>query len=166
MTLETEVDKIDDNDPESGSKLRQLLQKEIASRRKAEDELTTYKVKDVLSVEGFDLVKPEDLEGVSVDKVEERARALQEERETVREAVLRDFLERQGIEGDALEDMVKEYAARSDAPNVEARETLGRARQVGKLDSNPVSSVNVRDLHGVDALTAAFEADAKRAVKR
>lgn len=143
-----------------GKGLRAKLEQEIAERRKAEGELRTYKVKDFLAEKGLTLVKPEDLGDVALDKVEERALAIQAERQQLKESLVRDIFSSQGIDGDDLEAAVKEFIGQRSAESEEAEATQ-RVRSLQSKDSKPTPLVNPENVHGYDAIRAAEEQTAR-----
>ena len=74
-----------DNDTEDvePSKLRSLLEDQIGQNKALETELASYKAADVIMGKGLMYVTPEDLAGVSLEDIESKAEALEDERSKV-----------------------------------------------------------------------------------
>lgn len=146
-------------EPQGGSGLRQQLEEALATNRTLTERLTTYEARDVLSGKGFDLVKPEELKGIALDQIEAKASELQQERQAMQEDLLRNVLEKQGYEGDALEEMVSEMVARKDAETEQAEAT---ARVRGLPAGTRTPKIDPSKLEGFDAIRASFDQPAKR----
>lgn len=162
VKFEEEIEDEDDLDPKS---LRGKLAAAAKRERALTEELHGLKVKDVLTVKGFSLVKPEDLKGVDLDKVEAEAERIEKERQTLQESLLRDALKRRGFEDDELDEMVKGLAGQEAAETEDAK-AISRIKGLGTLDSKPVPARNPEKLHGDEAIMAGLAAAEKRRQSR
>lgn len=154
----------DEDEQPTGSALRQKLEEALGQNKALASELAKLKARDVITTRGLDLVEPDDLAGVSVDQLEERAQALQEQRL----GVVRRYMERQfrssGLDGEDL-DAAVEAALKGDGPGVaeggddpEIVERFSRVRELGSVGGRPAPVQNLDKLHGFDAIEAALAA--------
>lgn len=155
----------EEHEEESGSSLRSRLEATLAVNRKLEDRVRASEAKAVIAEKGLSLVKPEDLEGVDLDKLEERATQIHNERHTQQSELLRKALESRGFEGDQVEDMVREALGQAYSETPEAK-AVERARTLGTVDSQPVPLVDDQNMHGQDAIRAHFEKQERRKLVR
>lgn len=150
----------DENGQETGGQLRQKLEAALSTNRKIEDELQAFRAKELLSEKGLDLVKPEDLKGVDPSNLESRASEIQTERRALQENLLRQALAKQGLEGEALDELVGELVGQK-TTNTEDAETVGRMRQVGGI-GEVLPRVDPSKVQGYDAIRAGIEANARK----
>lgn len=147
--MPTSLDDLDENDEQGGEDakgLRKQLEAVLAQNR-------TLTIEKVLREHELPLVKAEDLAGVKdLDKIEERAKAIQTERVQLQETLVRDIFRRKGIEGDDLEAMVKEFVGTQPPTADEDAEALERARALRSSTSGPAPLVNPENVHGRDAI--------------
>lgn len=145
-----------ENESGSGSKLREKLEETLSTNKELMKELAFYKAKDVINAKGFNLVKPEDLEGVALDKLEERAEALQAERQDLQKSLVQDIFKKQGLEGEELEAAVQAFIGGEVTPptgeSTEAAETVERVRSLQGIDSLPAATTPPSQLHGIQAI--------------
>lgn len=138
-----------------GSSLRKKYEAAIGELKTLRPENAKFKARDVIDTKGFTLVKPEDLEGVAPDKVEEHAQKLQEERKTQQTDLARDIFAKQGYEGDELDSVVEEFMA-GKVPEREPDDAAARrfegVRALDREPSTPVSAQSTEQLHGADAI--------------
>ena len=102
-----------DNDTEDvePSKLRSLLEDQIGQNKQMASELASYKAADVIVAKGLMYVTPEDLADTSLEDIESKAEALEQERSKVFGTAIRRSLEAQGVTGDALDQQVSAFLA-------------------------------------------------------
>jgi hypothetical protein len=102
-----------DNDTEDvePSKLRSLLEDQIGQNKAMASELASYKAADVIVSKGLMYVTPEDLADTSLEDIESKADALEQERSKVFGTAIRRSLEAQGVTGDALDQQVSAFLA-------------------------------------------------------
>lgn len=162
--MRCQVNDYEDDQP-TGSGLRQKLEETLSQNKALASELAKLKARDVITSKGLDLVEPDDLAGVSVDQLEDRAQQLQEQRL----GVVRRYMERQfrtsGLDGEDLEAAV-EAALKGGGPGVGAEggddpevvERFARVRELGSVGGVPAPVQNLDKLHGFDAIEAALSA--------
>jgi phosphopantothenoylcysteine synthetase/decarboxylase len=150
----------DDLSQLSGGALREKLEEAIKQNRELQTEVTSHRAKDVLEAKGYDLVKPEDLSGVSADKLEARAKEIQAEREALQTELLTKALEKQGFAGKELDEILAEAVGQREAATPTAQ-AISRARSLG-TGGDPVPEVNAEKLHGFDAVRAGLENPKRR----
>lgn len=143
---------------ESGSELRRKLEEALEENRVLREQNLGYTARALIQEKGYTLVKPEDLQGVSVEDLGTRAEQLQQERLDHEAGVARKLLERQGLQGDALEDAVRSLLAGTAPAPVAAPEpdAWDRARSLHEVSGAPVPVVNPENLHGLDAIEFGF----------
>lgn len=158
MPIELDLDELESS--EGGKGLRAKLEEVLEQNRKLETANQDLAARNVLADPKFSLVKPEDLVGVPLDKIGERAEQFQAERSTLQNDLLRSALEARGFQGEELEDMVLKATGQS-AAEVETARAVNRARSLGTVDSTTVPLTDNSKLHGKDAIHAALEPKGK-----
>lgn len=139
------------DDAESGGTLRRKLEEALSLNKELTAQVASFKATQVISDQGFDLVKPEDLQGVPLEEVEARAQALQEERVGVAQRFLS---ERLGVAADQVEGLL--------AGDPAGREAFDRIRQTTAVTGEPVRDNPLDGVTpGVGRLRAAFAAKTK-----
>lgn len=98
-----------DLDKADGGTLRRKLEEAIAQNRDLEREAATFRAEKAIEAHGSDLVKPEDLMGVSKDGLEAKVQELHEQRLDTQKETVRTVLAKRGLEGDELEAAVEEF---------------------------------------------------------
>ena len=98
-----------DLDKASGGVLRSKLEEALQKNETLEKQVVTSRATAAIGEHGYGLVKPEDLVGVPPDKVEAKAKELQEQRLEARSETVRSVLEERGLEGDELDEAVTEF---------------------------------------------------------
>ena len=159
-----DADDSDDLDELDGHGLRGRLERELREKRNLEAQIVSMKAKEILAENGFDLVKPEDLKGAKLEELESKAKALQDDRLNTARAVVRNRLERQGLEGDDLEAAVDEFFG-GEAPKTREQfddEDAAAGRRARTLPvGNPAPRGDPDRLHGFDAIAAGLQATSK-----
>lgn len=145
------VDEFDDQD---GSKLRKQLEATLKENRELKTNVVRYRTKEVISEGKYSLVKPEDLEGIDVDKLEDRAKELQTQRFNQRESMAKEIFASQGYEDDDLDTAVKQFlGGEAPAPTQDPdAEKFERVRSLGNVNSQPLGRKTPSDLTGLAAL--------------
>lgn len=151
----------DVDDGTEGGALRKKLEDALARDASSREELRSYRIKDKLTELNLNLVKPEDLAGTELEKIEDRAKEIQAERAELQKVLLRDALVKQGITGDQLEEQVAAFSARASQESPEA-EAIARAQSLGSLGSETVPTQDDSKLHGIDAIKGGLEKDARK----
>ncbi len=137
---------------ESGSTLRQKLESTLKENQELTSELSGLKAKELISEQGYGLVKPEDLTGVSLSEMAEKAEALQGERQAMQADLAKDMLAKRGLEGDELERAVNDFLA----PEAQDTAAHSRAREVAAVGGVSTPANNTQNLMGLDAIDAAL----------
>jgi hypothetical protein len=157
----------DQDEQESGSSLRKKLEEALGTNKKLASELASVKAREVITTKGLDLVEPDDLAGVSLDDLEERAQQLQEQRLGVVRRYMERQLASQGLDGEDLSAAVE--AALSGSPGADAEggdaeemERFARVRQLGSVGGTPVPAQNLDKLHGYEAIEAGLAAGRRK----
>lgn len=155
---------VDEFDEQDGSKLRKQFEAALKRERDLKTELGQYRTKDVLSQGGFTLVKPEDLEGVDEDRLEDRAKELQTQRFDQRQSMAKEIFASQGYEGDDLDTAVEQFlGGHAPAPTKDpVAEQFERVRSLGSVDSQPLGRQQPSDLEGIAAIEHGLAKAAKR----
>lgn len=153
---------IEEAEKEGGSGLRRKLEETLRKNREYANELSALRAQSLIGSEGFDLVKPEDLQGV-VDPEEMRAKAkqLQEERAAEQESLLRATLARKGLEGEALDQAVADLLGVGESQTQDG--AFGRVNETLKAGGAAAPIVNPQELHGVAAIEHGLEQRERRA---
>jgi acetyl-CoA acetyltransferase len=139
-----------------GGKLRDQLEQALADVKRLKDENHRYKTTEVLTAKGFDLVQPEDLDGVKAEEIEARAKEIQDKRVQLQTDLLRKALEKQGFQGEQLDEMVTAFAGTKQSESEEA-DQVKRARQAGAAEGTPAPKVDTQKLTGLEAIRAGIK---------
>lgn len=142
----------EDLDQLDGKGLRAKLEEALRENANLRKVAAVSKADEVIRTGKLSLVEPQDLEGVSLDSIEEKAKQLQKERE----GLISKYLSAQGIEAPDLAG-----SAEADA-DADAR---ARARGLSFIGGEPPKLGNHEKLHGSDAIRAALEDAEKRRKK-
>ena len=146
------MDLDEDYEEESGSTLRQKLESTLKENQQLTNELSGLKAKELISEHGYGLVKPEDLQGVSLSEMAERAEVLQGERQAMQADLAKDMLAKRGLEGDELDKAVNDFLA----PEASDAAAHSRAREVAAVGGVSTPANNTQNLMGLDAIDAAL----------
>lgn len=160
------ADEFDDLEELEPSALRKKLEAAIKTNKTLTEENSKFKAKDVIEAKGFTLVKPEDLAGVALDKIEEHAEKLHTERKQVQADLAKDIFERQGLEGEELDQAVETFMAgkvpEQSSPGDDAARRFEGVRALDRENATPVSQDDASKLHGKDAIAHGLAAKAKK----
>ena len=148
----------DGQEQESGSSLRQKLEDTLKENKELTSRLSSYEAGAVISDNGYDLVKPEDLENVKPSEMADRAKELHEERQAQQVELARQMLSRKGYEGEELDREVESFLDVPAGRDVAAHARVKEASQVGGTTA-PVK--DPRSLFGLDSIEAALAKQAK-----
>ena len=148
----------DGQEQESGSSLRQKLEDTLKENKELTSRLSSYEAGAVISDNGYDLVKPEDLENVKPSEMADRAKELHEERQVQQVELARQMLSRKGYEGEELDREVEAFLDVPAGRDVAAHARVKEASQVGGTTA-PVK--DSRSLFGLDSIEAALAKQAK-----
>lgn len=95
-----------------GGSLRKKLEEALAENKRLAQRVAASEAARVIAEHGYSLVKPEDLAGVPLDQIEEKAKELQESAEAEKREVVKSVLaELSGLEGSALDEAVDEFVS-------------------------------------------------------
>jgi hypothetical protein len=147
----------DDDGRESGSSLREKLStahSEIASLAK---ELVGYKAKDLIVEKGWLHVKPEDLAGVKLGDLETKGAELESSKAALKESVLKEVLEQQGVAGDDLAQAVQALVGKV-ASGDESTEAAARLRAATQVPGRTPGKLEQEGLFGASRIRAALGA--------
>ena len=153
--MDFDGDGLDDVE-ESGSHLRQKLESTLKENKELASELSGLKARELITEHGYGLVKPEDLQGVNLSEMAERAEALQGERQAMQADLAKDMLAKRGLEGDELERAVNDFLA----PEAHDAAAHSRAREVASVGGVSTPANNTQNLMGLDAIDAALRGTA------
>lgn len=156
MTEEALTKELDEIEKTQGGRgLRQKLEAVLAENRSAMSELTTLKAEKVIRDSGFSTVRVEDLAGVPLDQLDEKAAALHEERQAAKRQVAEELLAAQGLSETEVKERVEQLLGGASGPDSQD-DALGRLKQISQIGA-PAPAVSADRLHGVDAMAAAFD---------
>lgn len=146
--------------------LRPKLEEAIETNKALTEQLAAATASNVIRDQGLDLVKTEDLAGIAIEEIPDRAKALQQERFDTQRDLLKDVLRRNGTPESDLdstaEAMLKGEASTSGTSVDDGWQRLGGLQGAGA----PTPAVDLSTLHGNDALTFGLEqAERRRASK-
>lgn len=132
--MDTETERSEEGGQESSGKgLRAQLESTIAERDRYRAEVAELRAREVLRSGNFSFVGADDLKGVDPDKVEERAKALQEERAKVFRQGIEARFRQQGLTGEELDRAVEQFLDIQPSSEVSFDEqaAYSRARSAG-----------------------------------
>lgn len=127
---------------EGGRGLRQRYEAALAELKDRDNRLFTFEARNVIEEHGLSLVKPEDLAGVSLQELEERARAVQAEKVDAQKDLARTVFAKRGLAGEELDKAVEEFIAPAVEGPPAKSEDLGAIRELGRVPgvvTNPTS---------------------------
>lgn len=152
MSSDFDLDELEEK--EGGSGLRRKLEETLAQNRKLTAEYASLAAKELIRENGWSLVKPEDLAGVSPEELATKAEELQVERLEQRRSVARDMLAQRGLEGRELEAAVDEFLA---PPEKKPAQDSGwdDVIRIGRGGA-PVPATDESKLHGRQAIAHAL----------
>ena len=148
----------DGQEQESGSSLRQKLETTLQENKELTSRLSGYEAGAVISDNGYDLVKPEDLENVKPSEMADRAKELHEERQTQQVELARQMLSRKGFEGEELD---REVEAFLDVPAGRDVAAHARVKETSSVGGSTAPVKDPRSLFGVDSIEAALSKQTK-----
>ena len=153
-----------DDAPLTGGQLRQKLEDALKSNRELAAKVHTYTVKDTLAAGGFQLVRPEDLNGVPLERVEERAKEIETTRQTEQQELLRKALVSRGFDEATIEQIVEDGALPAADPGTAS---IGRIRGLANIgEGTPAKDPALANLAGRDLMRHHFETQERKAVRR
>ena len=143
---------------ESGSSLRQKLEDTLKENKELTTKLSGYEAGAVISDNGYDLVKPEDLENVKPSEMADRAKELHQERQTQQVELARQMLSRKGFEGEELD---REVEAFLDVPAGRDVAAHARVKETSSVGGSTAPVKDPRSLFGLDSIEAALAKQTK-----
>lgn len=151
---------------EGGRGLRQRYEAALAELKDRDNRLSTFEARNVIEVHGLSLVKPEDLAGVSVAEMEERAKAVQAEKLEAQKDLARTVFAKRGLQGEELDKAVDEFVAPAveTAPQGFQSEDLTAIRELGRVPGsggNPTQADVPANATNLDYFRAAEAQSAK-----
>jgi hypothetical protein len=148
----------DGQEQESGSSLRQKLETTLQENKELTSRLSGYEAGAVISDNGYDLVKPQDLENVKPSEMADRAKELHEERQTQQVELARQMLSRKGFEGEELD---REVEAFLDVPAGRDVAAHARVKETSSVGGSTAPVKDPRSLFGLDSIEAALSKQTK-----
>lgn len=142
---------------ETGGSLRAKLETALEENKQIAGELRTFKASQIITEKGYKYVTAADLEGVGLDELASKAAAVEESKVKQEESVLRDVLQRQGLEGAKLDNAVKNLLH----PQESHADTSTRLAQLGRIQGDHPSAHDTDHLEGRDLIRAHFAATEK-----
>lgn len=139
---------------ETGGSLRAKLETALEENKQMVGELRTFKATQLITEKGYKYVTAADLEGVGLDELATKAATVESDKVKQEEVVLRDVLQRQGLEGAKLETAVKNLLH----PQESHADTSTRLAGLGRIQGDHPSAHESEGLEGRDAIRAYFEA--------
>lgn len=146
----------DEVEEESGSSLRRKLEETISENRQLTAELSTLKAQEVISENGYGLVKVEDLLGVNLGEMTDKAGELQQERTNQQVDLARDMLAKKGYTGTELDQAVEDFLAPVASEGNQDVAAHQRTRTVSAIGGNATPVNDNSGLMGLDAIDAAL----------
>lgn len=141
---------LDESGTESGSKLRERLEAEIAKSRQLHDKLVERVVKE------HRYISPEDLKGVSFDQLEAHAAEVEKTKAAQREQILKDTLVEKGVPEDQLDAALERLLGTSGpTPSEEPAPATNRVASLGRLQGTAPTQKPGDGLWGADKIRAA-----------
>ena len=147
-------DEFDEDVGESGSSLRRKLEETLTRERQLTTELSGLKAKELITENGYGLVKVEDLIGVALGEMDTKAEELQQERAGQQVDLARDMLAKRGLQGDELDRAVEDFLAPGSAPGDAAARTRAKERSAVGGSAAPLRDAS--SLMGLDAIEHAL----------
>lgn len=145
-----------DPDKATGSQLRQKLEEALRENRQLRDLAVTTTAERVITQTGLSLVKPEDLAGVPLADIEDKAKQLQAERETQAQELIRAQLSAKGLAAEDVEAQLAVVFGEAQ-PDPEA-EAWSRARSASAIAGTRAAAVNPDMLSPREKLRLGVEA--------
>tara|TARA_B100000470_G_scaffold215097_1_gene197039 strand:+ start:595 stop:1053 length:459 start_codon:yes stop_codon:yes gene_type:complete len=143
----------DDFEGESGSSLRRKLEETLTRERQLTTELSGLKAKELITENGYGLVKVEDLVDVDLDQMSTKAEELQQERSGQQVDLARDVLAKRGLVGAELDKAVEDFLAPVGTGDVGAHT---RTREVAAIGGTAAPLRETSGLMGLDAIDHAL----------
>ena len=141
----------------TGGQLRQKLEETIEVNKQLTSQLVAERASNVIRDGGFDLVKADDLVGVAIEEIADKAKSLQEERYQQQRNLLVDVLRKNGTPDDELDSTADAMLAGQQSKPQQSAVDEGFGL-LGNLPSGtPTPQVDISQLHGDDALRYGLE---------
>ncbi len=137
----------------NASQLRQKLESTLKENKQLTSQLSTLKANELITEHGYGLVKPEDLVGVNLSDMADKAEALQGERRALQAELAKDVFAKRGFEGSELDAAVSDFLSPESSQDTAAH---SRAREVAAVGGVAAPARNTDNLMGLDAIEAAL----------
>lgn len=150
-----------DFDGQTGTDLRTQLETTLARNKVLEADNHNLKVEKVLSTSNFELVTSDDLQGVPLDKVEEKAKEIEESKRATQDSLIRKGLEARGWDAEEIDTFI---SGQTPEPKVnEDEQAHSRLRRLQSLDAQPVRPANPADgaEPGLPTILAHFQQESR-----
>lgn len=145
-----------DDDQESGSKLRDKLEAEIARSRDLTTQLVGYKAREVIEGKQWQHVTVEDLKGVGLDELETKGAELEASKAALKESVLKEVLSKQGITGDDLDAAIGQLVGKVASPADDTSAALARMRAAQSAVGTAPGKLETQGVFGASRIRAAL----------
>lgn len=140
-----------------GGQLRQMLEQTIEQNKTLTAQLASERAVNVITAQGFDLVKPEDLAGIAVGEIPAKAAELQQQRRDSQLTLLKDVLRRNGTPDDQLDQQAQAMMAGQAGTQQNTQQDAAWLRAMNMPAGAPSPLVDTTQLHGDDAIRYALE---------
>ena len=143
----------------SGKDLRSTLEATLAENHSMKDELHTLKVEKIISSKGLS-IKPADLKGIPLDRLEAEAERINGERLTSNRELAMDRYAAQGLQGQELMNAVEAFVNGTPGTNSAEAAAYARARATG-TGGTPPAAFNPEGMSAREKLRAGVEQQSK-----
>lgn len=144
-----------DDDQESGSKLRDKLEAEIARSRELTSQLVGYKAREVIEAKQWQHVTAEDLKGVGLEELEAKGAELEASKAALKESVLKEVLSKQGITGEDLDAAIGQLVGKV-SPADDTTAALARMRAAQSAAGTAPGKLDTPGVFGASRIRAAL----------
>lgn len=138
---------------ESGGTLRQKLEDALAANRDLHTQLVGYRAKDVIGEKGFKYVTPEDLTGVPLDDLADKAAEIEQSKQAQRETVLREVLTERGVPEDQFDTALAALLGNGQSTQSPADSVI---TNVSRIQGAAPGTLPDQNVYGEDRIRAAY----------
>lgn len=150
-----------DEQPEGGSEtggsLRAKLEASLEANRQMAAELHGFKAQQIIAEKGYKHVTIDDLQGVDLTELATKAEAIEKQNLQLRETVLKETLQSQGLDGDRLDEAVKNLLH----PQESHADTSTRLANLGRIAGGAPGAHDTENLTGRQLIMAGIEENEK-----
>lgn len=143
-----------ENDQESGGSLRKTLEETLKERNELASQLVGYRAQDLIVSKQWQHVTAEDLKNVKLEELEAKGAELETSKAALKEAVLKEVLEAQGIAGDDLTAAIEALVGKTRGDDTTA--ALARMRAATSAPGSAPGKPEQSGLFGASRIRAAL----------